>query len=160
VTVQHARRFEGGQLGEVIFDCAYSGFEPLTRGGAVGCEAMTFGISSWVGHGELALFLSTLPRIKTVFLGKGQGESKHQILRRLKLKEYIHDGARNYTHMRNFGKLQVRSFHGGINGFDAPCHGDIFPYDDEAFSALFLSQCIQGWRDASKYAYPRSPCCA
>jgi hypothetical protein len=68
---------------------------------------MTFVISSWVGHGELALFLFTLPRIKMVFLGKGQGESKHQILCCLNLKESIHDGARNYTRMRNFGKLQV-----------------------------------------------------
>ncbi len=128
-TDSQAKRLQDGQLDEIIIACVFGYFGEELE------------IHEWVGEDKLATFLSVLPRIKSVFLAKGERERKRAILRRLGLQECTREGARTYALIDNFAKEQSRSFRDGINGYYTRTHGNIFPLDHETYAAMIRSLC-------------------
>lgn len=157
VTVQHARRFQGGHLEEVIIDCVFCRFGEKVRMDAYFEREVTiFDVSNSVGHGELTPFLSALTGITTVFLGKGEGESKSQILERLGLQESIHEGTRTYSLIDSFADRHEQAFRNGSNGYYAQARPwRHLPIEWESLSSndSVSLRGIQFWYHPSEYEY-------
>jgi hypothetical protein len=87
ITVQQARRFQSGNVEELIIDCIFFGSRVVKD------RCLTFKIKEHAGRDdEFVRFLSHFPNCRYVLFGNGECETKSDILRRLHVKRSSTNG--------------------------------------------------------------------